>query len=93
MKMPDLEFLKECVIESTKDDYENISTLEPEIRKWAEEERKAFSADALLHALDFLVREGRLGAFRFSNDQGCFVESSLDEVPVAELWFKSRKLH
>jgi len=86
-----MEFLKECVIESTKDDYESIATLEPEIRKWAEDEDKAFTADALLTAIDTLIREGQLGAYRFATDKGRFVEVSPMDSAIADLWFKARR--
>jgi hypothetical protein len=91
MALLELEFLKECAIESTKDDFENIATLELEIKMWAEEEGKAFSTDSLLAALDALVREGRLGAYRYAVDQGKFVESPFHESAIADLWFKFRE--
>ncbi len=90
MTMLDLEFLKECAIESTKDDYENIATLEPEIRQWAEEEGKVFTVELLVSTLNALVREGRLSVYRYSSDQGRFVEAPLGDTEIADLWFKAR---
>jgi hypothetical protein len=91
MDFPEMNFLKECVIESTRDDYESIATLEPEIRKWAEDEGKSFTTEALLAAITALVREGRLGAYRFAVDKGSFVEDTPLSNSITDLWFKTRQ--
>lgn len=87
----DRDFLKDCAFESTKDDYENFSTLAPEIEKWATEEGRPFDAEVLAEALQALTREGRLGVYRFSQAEGRYVDAQFDRGQLENLWFLARK--
>jgi hypothetical protein len=87
----DREFLKDCAFESTKDDYENIGTLAPEIERWAVKDGHAFAAEVLVEVLQDLVREGKIGVYRYSQNDGRFVEAQFDPHGLQDLWFLAKK--
>jgi hypothetical protein len=87
----DRDFLKNCALESTKDDYESMSTLAAEVEKWATKEGRPFAAEVLLEVLLALVREGRIGVYRFSQSEGRYVEAQFERDRLEGLWFLAKR--
>ena len=53
----ELRFLRDCVVQSTLNDYENLEMLASEISAWASKENKPYSIELLMSALRGLIEE------------------------------------
>ena len=87
----DREFLQECIIDSTSDDYENFAMISQEITPWAAKEHKVFSQDDLVDALEAMIVQKRVRAYKFDASENRFVLSNFDLIDLPNLWFFSKQ--
>lgn len=87
----DREFLQECIIDSTSDDYENFAMISQEIASWAVKEHKVFSEDGLVDALEAMIEQKRVRAYKFDVIENKFVSSNFNLIDLPNLWFFSKQ--
>jgi hypothetical protein len=82
-------FLKQCLLESTSNDYENIETLAPEVARWAKEENQSCSYETIIAALEELTLGGLIQVYRYSKQGNKFEKTDFDSQAIKELWFRA----
>jgi hypothetical protein len=80
-------FLRECIIQSTLDDYENIETLASEIAAWAKKENQPYSFETLTNVIQELTDGGLLKSYSYSKQTGNFIRAQFNRSALNDLWF------
>jgi uncharacterized protein len=82
-----LELLKEYVINTVANDYENFEMLSQQIRQWPAEYQASYSSAALVEALNQAIREGEVVSHLYDATLGRMKPESLDVGRIDEYWF------
>jgi hypothetical protein len=90
MNQSTIDYLKECVLDATADDYESVSSILPELKKWAASDGHQFSDAQLNNAIENLVSEGKLHVYRYSKQENKYLPTQYSSDQVKDLWFSSR---
>ena len=82
--------LQSYVLDATANDYESVSSIGPDLKKWAAEDKVSFSTEDLTAAVEELVRRGKLKAYRYSKANNRYESVEFSREEIANLWFSSR---
>jgi hypothetical protein len=83
-------YLKDCVIEATANDYENVATIASDVENWAKSDGQQFSQEQLAQAIESLVEERKLHVFKYSKELSKYVEAPFSRKAIDQLWFSSK---
>lgn len=90
MAQPTSKYLKDCVLEATANDYENVATIASDVEGWAKSDGQDFSQEQLAQAIEGLVEERKLHVFSYSKELSRYVRAPFSRKAINDLWFSSK---
>lgn len=85
----DVAAARECILESTSNDYESLATLDGDLLRWSQSEGWQYHENDLFEIVKAMIDDGLLRAFTFSqSDKKWYPASPLQET-ANSLWFLS----
>ncbi len=79
--------LKEYLIRSVADDYENFEFLRQQIIEWHLQQKKTFSPEALLAAIIESIDGGLMNAYKFNSTLRSFQQCEFQTSSPHDYWF------
>jgi hypothetical protein len=82
-----LDHMKDYVLNTVADDYENFDIISTEVAAWAAKEGDIFSKELLATSISQLINDGVVNCYRFSTTNQKYEFAQFEQNKLNELWF------